>query len=120
MFREFTRVKQEPGDGYRRWFEADGVELIVWFDARDRSQGFQVCYDLGTGPHTLTWRPGQDLQHHRVDEGDDGALGKMTPVLEAAGAAPYGQVLALFDRHAGSLDSELRTWVRQRLATRTP
>ncbi|MES2693667.1 MAG: hypothetical protein V4773_09350, partial [Verrucomicrobiota bacterium] len=71
MLREIKNVRQEPGEGRRRWFESDGLELVVWLDARGRMTGFQLCYDSGRHEHALTWREGGGFSHDRVDPGEE-------------------------------------------------
>ena len=51
MLRENRNVRQEPGHR-RRWFEDDGLELIVWLDGADEVEGFQLC----RAGRALTWR----------------------------------------------------------------
>jgi len=43
MLTEFRQVKQEPG-GRRRWFESDGLELIVWYGAESEIAGIQLFF----------------------------------------------------------------------------
>ena len=47
VFREIKKVRQEPGPGSRRWFESDGMDLVVWLDAQGVVNGFQLVFDLG-------------------------------------------------------------------------
>ena len=44
MLVEFPNVKQEGGANRRRWFQGDGLELIVWYGTAGTPQGFQICY----------------------------------------------------------------------------
>lgn len=115
MFREFTQVRQEPGGGHRRWFESDGLDLIVWFGADESVTGFQLCYDVGQGDHALTWRPKGKLEHHRIDLGDGGPESNLAPILTPAGPVPWETVISAFDRQSGSLEATLRTLVTQQL-----
>ena len=119
MLREFIHVKQELRNGRRRWFESDGFDLIVWHDATDRVEGFQLCYDFGRGEHALTWRPGVGFAHSAVDSGDiRGGGHKLTPILVPVGAVPWSEIATRFAERSASLDSELRDWVAGRLAAR--
>lgn len=116
MFREFKQVKQERTEGHRRWFEADGVDLIVWYDRAGGVSGFQLCYDIGNGEHALTWRPGGGCTHSRVDAGEGARPHKMTPILVADGAVPWARLLGKFNANSTTLEPALRTLVRDTLA----
>lgn len=48
MLREISNVKQIPGQGARRWFNDEHMDLFVWYDAGGRILGFQLCFDKDT------------------------------------------------------------------------
>ncbi|MSU48030.1 MAG: hypothetical protein EXS37_02900 [Opitutus sp.] len=112
---EIKKVRQEPGGGRRRWFEAEGLELIVWFDRAGVIEGFQIGYDFGQGDHAVTWRAGGGFSHSSVDPGDESPLVNRTPILLPAGNAPWAGIRRLFDAHSGSLDPALRGQIHARL-----
>ena len=120
MLREFVHVRQEGGRGRRRWFESEHLELIVWLDADDTIEGYQICYDLGQGEHALTWRPRVGFVHNGVDTGDaEGeSIGKMTPILVPDGMVPWRALTERFSRLGGSLEPGLRGLVERTLAER--
>jgi hypothetical protein len=118
VLHEIKAVSQERGAGSRRWFESDGLELVVWFDATSVIVGFQLCYDLGAGEHALTWRAHNGFIHSRVDAGEETPLANLTPVLEPDGAVPWSEIARLFEQRCGNLDAALREAVRQRLIER--
>jgi hypothetical protein len=119
VLREIRNLRQEPGAGRRRWFESDGFELVLWFDAIGQCEGFQVCYDLGRGEHALTWRPAGGFSHNSVDQGDSPYGGaKQTPILVADGMIPWSEIGRLFGERGNGLDAELRELVGTRLAAR--
>ena len=116
MLTEFRQVKQEPG-GRRRWFESDGLELIVWYEADAGIAGFQICYGSGAGAeHALTWRRGAGFAHHFVDTGDDQPHRNETPVLLPDGAVPWKNLTALVAARSQTLDPDLRDLILHRLA----
>ena len=115
MLHAIKDVRQEPGAGRRRWFESDGLELIVWLDPADRVSGFQLCYDLGPGARALTWRAGEGFAHAVVDTGDHSPLRDETPVLQPEGGAPWRHLIRLFDERSAPLDPDLRQLVRDKL-----
>ena len=120
MFREFSRVKQETRPGRRRWFEDDGVELIVWYDSGDAIRGFQICYSVDSArAHALTWRRGLGFQHDQIDEGDDGPLKNQTPLLIPDGQVPWDWITAAVERGSAGLEADLRTLILERLTTRS-
>ncbi len=116
MFTEIRHVRQEPGAGRRRWFEADDLDLVVWFDAAGEIAGFQLCFDVPEGPRAATWRPGYGFAFSRVDAGDDHPLRNETPVLEPAAAVPLPDLARRFAARAAGLEAPLRAFVAARLA----
>ena len=118
MFNEIKNVRQEPGAGKRRWFESDGLDLVIWQDETGKLSGFQICYDLGRGEHALTWRPGGGFAHSAVDSGDHTPFKNETPILTADGAVPWAEVMKRFDERSAGLDEALRQQVGAALTAR--
>lgn len=120
MFHEIKNVKQESGPGRRRWFEADGLELVVWFADGDVQHvtGFQLCYDLGQAEYALTWREGSGFAHSAVDTGDATPLKNEAPILTPDGDVPWVEIARRFDAHSESLDGWLRQLIHDKLAER--
>jgi hypothetical protein len=116
VLREYKDLKQEAGPGSRRWFESDGLDLVVWLDAAGVLTGFQLCYDFGRGEHALTWRRESGCAHHRVDGGDASPLSNQSPVLVPDGLIPWGELGLLFDQRSATLEPGLREAVRRVLA----
>lgn len=115
MLHEIKNVRQERGAGRRRWFESDGLDLVVWLDRQNAVTGFQLCYDLGQGEHALTWRPSLGFAHHTVDAGEATPLRNETPVLLPDGGVPWARLMRLFDERSGSLEAPLRQLVHEKL-----
>ncbi|HEX7631183.1 MAG TPA: hypothetical protein VF388_03550 [Lacunisphaera sp.] len=121
MFKEFARVKQEAGDGRRRWFDDDGMELIVWLDAADQPRGFQLCYQgAGRQEHALTWRAPGGFAHNRVLSGDSRPDKNQTPILVPDGVVPWAQLRREFAARSGALEPALREFITTRLAEGEP
>jgi hypothetical protein len=118
VLHEIKNVKQERGAGQRRWFESEGLELVVWLDDADAVTGFQLCYDFGKGEHALTWRAGSGFAHDVVDAGEATPLKNQTPILVPDGVVPWGDVARLFDERSGSLEAPLRQLVHEKLVER--
>jgi hypothetical protein len=104
VLREIKSVKQERGTGRRRWFESDGLDLVVWLDASGNVTGFQLCYDFGQGEQALTWREGTGFAHSNVDAGDETPLKNRTPDSRATGGrrslVPLGEGVRCAERIA--------------------
>jgi hypothetical protein len=114
---EFKQVRQEPGaDTHRRWFETDGMELVVWYAPSGGPVGFQLCY-MGADrrERALTWQEGQGFSHARVDSGDTRPEKNLTPILVRDGAVSWSGLRERFAAVAGGLDADMRDFVVQRL-----
>jgi hypothetical protein len=114
---EYRNVRQEAG-GRRRWFEADGLELIVWYAKTDEIDGFQLCYWSHENPYALTWRRRMGFTHDHIEMGEDDPLKNETPVLQPAGAAPWAKITTLFAADSAGLEASLRELILQRLAAK--
>jgi hypothetical protein len=120
MLKEFNRVRQEP-TGRRRWFEDDAMELIVWLDAADVPEGFQLCYPgAGRREHALTWRAADGFAHNRVDTGDTRPDKNMAPILVADGEVPWERLQRDFAARSAELEPALREFVGAKLAQGAP
>ena len=117
MFREFEGVRQEPG-GRRRWFESDGLDLVVWYGPGGIS-GFQLLYSSPRGDRALTWRRGERWSHHAVDAGDR-LLGKLSPVLATCDDPPDPALAERFAARAASLEPEITSVVSEQLRELRP
>lgn len=119
MLVELTNVKQESGVVRRRWFQGDGMELIVWYDRADVTQGYQICYLAKDGKErALTWRPDFGFTHAEVKSGDTRPDKNMTPILVKDGAVPWSLVQDEFVRRSGELEPAIRNYVLGTLAGR--
>jgi hypothetical protein len=113
---EIKNLKQERGPGRRRWFESDGLEVVVWYGSDERVTGFQLCYDFGRGDHALTWRPGGGFAHSTIDTGDESPLVNRTPILEPDGEVPWTKLAEVFDACSSTLEPGLQELIRDKLA----
>ena len=118
MLREFDNVRQHEGEGRRRWFADQTMDLVLWYDPKDpaRITGFQLCYDKNAAEHALTWRESGSVSHHAVDGGESTVHKNMSPILVPDGVIPLPRIRDLFDAASGTLDPEVRDFVSSRLA----
>ena len=112
MLVELLNVKQEGGATRRRWFQDDGMELILWFGGTGAPEGFQICYAApDRKEHALTWRPDQGFTHEEVKSGGTRPDKNMTPILVKDGAVPWELVQSEFERRSTRLDPAVRVYV---------
>jgi hypothetical protein len=98
MLVEIEKVRQVPGEDYRRWFVDENTDLIVWYDASgDRITGFQLCYDKKSVQRCLTW------QRSETDR---------KSIMSADGRYSRKRVIRLFDPISLKLPEDLSTLVR--------
>ena len=116
MLHEIKNVKQERGAGRRRWFESEGLEVVVWFTRSGTVTGFQLCYDLGDGQHALTWHPASGFAHNSIDTGDESPFSNQTPILQQGGPVPWNELAHLFDERSATLEPALRNLIHDNLA----
>jgi len=117
VLQEFTTVKQEPGGHRRRWFQGDGLDLIIWLDERQQPEGFQICYlDQWRQEYALTWRAQTGFAHARIDTGDSRPDKNLTPILAEGGPVTWDKLREEFQARSSALESTIREFVTTRLA----
>ena len=90
---EIEDTRQIPGEGIRRWFRDEELDLIIWYDDNRIMEGFQLCYDKSNHERALTWRRPNSYQHHAIDTGGPATGGpKMSPVLVADGVVDAARI----------------------------
>lgn len=114
MLKEFFGVKQETGLK-RRWFEDEGMDLVVWHDEAGAVNGFQILYGHGDSEHALTWRAAGGFSHNRVDQGDTRAHMKLSPILVPDGVVPWARITTEFAARSAKLEPALRELVQGKL-----
>ena len=112
MLVELLNVKQEGGATRRRWFQGDGMELILWFGGNGAPEGFQICYVAPDHKErALTWRPDLGFTHEEVKSGGTRPDKNMTPILVKDGSVPWAFVQGEFERRSIRLDPAVRDYV---------
>ena len=103
MLQELQNVRQIRGEGLRRWFTDDNIELILWYDDKRKLEGFQICYDKMAGTRTITWK--------KVTQ----AEGETKSILVSDGPYNKARLLSLVERSSVSLEKDLRSFILKRL-----
>ena len=108
MLSEFKRVRQIPGESRRRWFWAEGMDLIVWYGKGAEITGFQLCFEDGGGSKAFTWDDSSGGLFYGVDDGDT-CYGKhkKSPVLVPDDLFQRDQLIALFSRECPGVPDEI-------------
>ncbi len=113
-------MKQESPVHHRRWFQDEGMELIVWYSPAGAVEGYQICYlNADRQERALTWRPVGGFTHAAVDSGDSRPDKNLTPILVPDGAVPWEMLQTEFDRRSTDMDPALRDQVLVSLQRRT-
>ena len=83
-------------------------DLYTWHAADGALISFQLCYDVRGRERALTWHHEHGFSHTRIDAGEGGKLGRMSPILIGGGRFPHRLVRERFAREAASLDAPTR------------
>ena len=113
MLTEVENARQIAGDGLRRWFRDDDLDLIVWYG--DGIEGFQLCYDKQNRERALTWRKNDKYSHNAIDPGDVVWGNKMTPILVADGEFAPQEIASLFKIKSETLPDDIAQLVLQKI-----
>jgi hypothetical protein len=115
MLREIRNVNQIPGQGPRRWFSDEHLDLFVWYDAGGRILGFQLCFDKHARVEralTFTETEGYSL-HHVAAEASVCDMG--SPVLLSAGEFSRQGLLDQLGERGALLEPSLFEYLRGKL-----
>ncbi len=118
MLAEIQETRQIDGEGYRRWFTDEKLDLIIWYrEAGGEITGFQLCYDKDTEEKALTWTRDGGFVHERVDSGETKGYGhKGTPIMVADGEFQKSRALTQFRERALKIDRSLREFLLATMA----
>ena len=103
MLQEIQNVRQIKGEGLRRWFIGDKLELILWYNDEKKLEGFQICYDKLSGTRTITWKMVTNSE------------GINKSILISDGPYNKTRVRSLVERESEGLDENLRLFILKRL-----
>lgn len=117
MLQEIREIRHIEGEPRRRWFTAPELDIYVWYDDADNIIRFQLCYDKGPGEQALTWRQGEGIVHHSVDDGESGIYRmKSTPVIITDTSYDPARITAMIEQHGGKLEHDLYEFILARLS----
>jgi len=110
---EVREVRQIRGEGFRRWFRNDNMELVVWY--ADDIVGFQLCYDVSrSSERAMTWTFKSGYRHNRVDNGGP-AHSLMTPILVSDGHFDSLSIANQFLEAAVNLEKVLKDFIYNKI-----
>ncbi|HNL25792.1 MAG TPA: hypothetical protein PKO47_03325 [bacterium] len=110
MFHEIKNVSQSRGEPFRRWFEDNYFDLVVWYNKNGSFYGFQLSYDRYRHEHAITWFSDRGYFHDKV-QNTDGSVVTMTPVLVANGPFDGQQIAERFRQHSAGLEIEIAEFI---------
>jgi hypothetical protein len=111
VLREIPGVRQDRPNLQRRWYQDEFFDLYTWHAPDGALAGFQLCYDVRGRERALTWHQEHGFSHTRIDPGDGGRLGRMTPILVGGGRFPHRLVRERFTQEAVTLDAPMRNFI---------
>jgi len=115
MFRELN-VSQQSHERRRRWFTDDKfIEIIVWFNADASFYGFQLCYGPKHSQSVLTWIRGHGFRHNAIEDGEEPAVYKRTPILVKDGVFDRAAVMRRFRENRRGLPRDIQEFVSGKL-----
>ena len=117
MLFENQNVSQREDGIFRRWFEDEFFELIVWYDKdkRQRIKGFQLCYDRFGDERALTWLRETGFNHEKIDD-TRGALSRpSTPILVPDGIFQSDVILKRFKENSKEIDKKIAAFVKRKI-----
>ena len=115
MLSEIENARQIPGEGRRRWFRDEELDLIVWYDRGEAIAGFQLCYNKTVRERALTWRIKSGYSHDAIDEGDSPGGMSRTPILVADGVFEKDAVADSFRSRAEKLPDQISRLVLEKI-----
>jgi len=118
MLRESTRVGQKEDGVFRRWFQDDFFDLIVWYRNDDLSvKGFQLCYDDTEDRYAITWHKEYGFSHDMIDESRFKGSIPGSPVLVADGEIDFKKIIVEFRKRSHTIDTTVVELVIKTLNT---
>ncbi len=115
MLKESFASQKEP-DIFRRWFDDDYFDLIIWYDTTDRSiTGIQLCYDKKADEHAFMWHRASGFSHHAIDDTRSHYKHPASPLLVDDGIFPFEEIIGKFRERSENIDPSVRDFVIAKL-----
>jgi hypothetical protein len=115
MLRE-SYVSQKEESVFRRWFQDEYFDLIVWYDLDTRLiSGFQLCYDKHKNEHAFTWHKDSGFSHNKIDDSRSLHRHPATPILVDDGVFPFETIMGKFITSSYNIDAAVRDLVIEKL-----
>lgn len=122
MLKEIKNISQKEESKFRRWFEDNFFQLIVWYDLSEIENsptlkniyGFQLCYDIENKEKSLTWTIKDGFSHDNVDSSRTGMLIPSAPIMVANG--PFHTSIAeKFFKAAQKIDADVQNFISKKI-----
>jgi hypothetical protein len=95
----------------RPWFEDDYFDLILWTDASNDIQSFQLCYGKPDAERALTWDRARGYGHFKIERGETDGYRKSPRTLWPTPGYPHATVVSEFQDRSSDLPSNVRGFV---------
>jgi len=115
LLREIPHVRQDKPGLERRWYQDEFFDLYTWHAPDGALVSFQLCYDVRGRERALSWHREYGFSHNKIDAGDGGPLGRMSPILVGAGQFPHRLVRQRFVAEAAILDAPTRELISAKM-----
>ena len=115
MLREIRNTQQVPGEAPRRWFFSHEQDCLVWMSADGMPIAFQLAYGKYHDEHAIRWKADRGFSHYRVDDGEQGGMGKESALLHPDGAFNAKIVLSEFLALSKEMPQDIVDFVSARL-----
>ena len=115
MFQEIDNPRQNDGDPFRRVFQGDKLDLVVWYEG-EKIIGFQLGMTISGHKSVYTWDHKKGGMTHGVDVGEGYPFkAKQSPVL-TEGTTSFGyKLMEVFMEEGESLDNTLGIFIYSKL-----
>lgn len=116
MLREISNIRRRTGEYFRRWFQGQQMEVLLWEDMEHNLAGFEMSYRNGPIEFALIWEHPDHFAHYRVDDGEDfPGRHKGSPILLHDDRFDFEYLLLLFEYESKTLDNRLAQLVREKI-----
>lgn len=119
MLKEIVNKKiNSDRNSFRRWFENDTLELIVWYSDEKLLDisGFELCYGKKHNEHAIRFSKEGFISHTNIDSGSENPLKNMTPIHVPDGEIDKNFLVKVFSDNAEGLEPEIHNFVLSKLS----